>query len=63
MCFLNILMYNICVIGKEVCNIFFGIFGKRKRKEIYIRIYMYNIGDNCYCFKFFLIIKRNKVCI
>lgn len=51
MCFLNILMYNICVIGKEVCNIFFGIFGKRK--ELYIRIYMYNIGDNCYCFKFF----------
>lgn len=53
MCFLNILMYNICVIGKEVCNIFFGIFGKRKRKELYIRIYMYNIGDNCYCFNFF----------
>lgn len=53
MCFLNILMYNICVIGKKVGNIFFGIFGKRKRKELYIRIYMYNIGDNCYCFKFF----------
>lgn len=53
MCLLNILMYNTCVIGKEVCNTFFGILGKRKRKELYIRTYMYNIGDK---------IKRNKAC-